>query len=59
MTVRPGHIGADTVVAALKAADTPAVELELPFILTIEHKTTDIRIRVRQLPKDDQSAHRA
>ena len=48
MTFRPGHIGADTVVAALKAADTPAVELELPFILTIGHKANGVRIRVLQ-----------
>ena len=53
--LRPGHISPDTVVAALKAADAPAVELELPFILTIEHKASGIRIRVRQLPTHDQS----
>ena len=35
-------------------ADAPAVDLELPFILTIEHKTSGIRIRVRQLSRDDQ-----
>jgi len=54
--IRPGHISADTVLAAIKAADAAAVELELPFILTVEHKTTGIRIRVRQLPRDDQPA---
>ena len=53
--VRPGHISADTVVAALKAADAPAVGLDLPFILTIEHKASGIRIRVRQLPMHNQS----
>ncbi len=51
--IRPGHISGDMVVAALKAADSAAVEFSPPFIATIEHKTGGIRIRVRQLPKHD------
>ena len=48
--IRPGHISGEVVLGALKAADAAALELNRPFIVTIQHKGTRIRIRVRQLP---------
>lgn len=47
--IRPGDIAGDVVVAALQAANAAAVELTAPFIATIEHKASGIRIRVRQI----------
>ena len=47
--VRPGHISGAAVLAAITAVNTASVDLLTPFIVTVEHKTTGIRIRVRQL----------
>lgn len=47
--VRPGHISGDRVLAAITAVNDAAIDLSVPFIVTVEHKTWGIRIRLRQL----------
>ncbi len=47
--VRPGHISSTRVLAAITAVNHAPIDLVIPFIVTVEHKTTGIRIRVRQL----------
>jgi predicted nuclease of predicted toxin-antitoxin system len=45
--LRPGHISAGRVVSLLDTLDSVDVDLDAPFIIVVERRRNEVRVRVR------------